>query len=153
MVRLQSVLQEIARQHAHLLSKSVLNIINDDMLFVRLKQLCRVLEPFSLVIAAVQAARCTLADVMRYWLFPAKQVTGSVTDGLPAEFKSRCFVAYNLRHQEMVGSRCKLALFLHPMYRDVVSKDKDNWLASTKGSRRPLEVWLQVLTAASSTAD
>ena len=98
-VRLQSVLQEIARQHAGPLSKGGLNLINDDMLFVRLKQLCRLLEPLSLVIAAVQAARCTLADVMRYWLFLAKAVTGSSSDGLPPGSKAHCFVAYNLRYE------------------------------------------------------
>ncbi|DBA77178.1 TPA: hypothetical protein ACH3X1_009752 [Trebouxia sp. C0004] len=127
-VRLQSALQEIARQQASLLSKEALNIINDDMFFVRLKQICRLLEPFSLVIAAVQAARTTLADVMRYWLHLAKSVTGSSSDCLPPAFKAHCFVAYNLRHQEMVSPLCKLALFLHPLYRDVVSNDKKNWV-------------------------
>ncbi len=122
-VRLQSVLQEIARQRTALLSKEVVKIISEDMFFVKLKQLCRLLEPFSLVIAAVQAARTTLADVMRYWLYLAKQITGVASEGLPSEFKSHCYVAYNLRHQEMVSPMCKLALFLHPMYRDVVSKD------------------------------
>lgn len=127
-VKLQSALQEIARQHAGVLSKAALNLINDDMLFVRLKHLCKLLEPFSLVIAAVQAARCTLADVMRYWLFLAKAVTGSSSDGLPPDFRTHCFVAYNLRHQEMVSPWCKLALFLHPLYRDVVSEDTNNWV-------------------------
>lgn len=127
-VRLKGVLQEIARQHSSILSKSVVNLINHDTLFARLKLLCNLLEPFSLVIAAVQAARCTLADVMRYWLFLAKAVTGSSSDGLPPDFKAHCFLAYNLRHQEMVSPWCKLALFLHPIYRDVVSKDKDNWV-------------------------
>ena len=98
------------------------------MLFVRLKHLCKLLEPFSLVIAAVQAARCTLADVIQYWLFLAKAVTGSSSDGLPPGFRAHCFVAYNLRHQEMVSPWCKLALFLHPLYRGVLSKDKDNWV-------------------------
>lgn len=102
-VRLQSVLQELARQHASMLSKACLNIIKDDMNFVRLKQLCKLLEPFSLVIAALQAARCTLADVMRYWLFLAKQMTDTSSDGLPPAFKAHCFVAYNLRHKEMVS--------------------------------------------------
>ena len=127
-VRLQSALQEIARQQASLLSKEALNIIIDDMFFVRLKQICRLLEPFSLVIAAVQAARTTLADVMRYWLHLAKSVTGSSSDCLPPALKAHCFVAYNLRHQEMVSPLCKLALFLHPLYRDVVSNDKKNWV-------------------------
>jgi hypothetical protein len=71
-----------------LLSKEVVKIISEDMFFVKLKQLCRLLEPFSLVIAAVQAARTTLADVMRYWLYLAKQITGVASEGLPSEFKS-----------------------------------------------------------------
>jgi hypothetical protein len=126
--RLQSVLQEIARQQPALLSKAVIKTINNDMFFVRLKQLCRLLEPFSLVIAAVQAARCTLADVMCYWLFLAKQVTGDSSDGLPPGFKAHCFVAYNIRHEEMVTPWCKVALFVHPLYRDVVSQDKASWV-------------------------
>ena len=127
-VRLQSALQEIARQQASLLSKEALNIINDDMFFVRLEQICRLLEPFILVIAAVQAARTTLAYVMCYWLHLAKSVTGSSSDCLPPAFKAHFFVAYNLRHQEMVSPLCKLALFLHPLYRDVALNDKKNWV-------------------------
>ncbi|DBB03109.1 TPA: hypothetical protein ACH3X1_013419 [Trebouxia sp. C0004] len=126
-VRLQSALQEVVRQRADLLSPLVKGIIEDDMFFVRLKQICKLLEPFSLVIAAVQAARTTLADVMRYWLFLAKQVTGSSSDGLPPDFKAHCFMAYNLRHEEIVNPLCKLALFLHPLYRDAVSVRKENW--------------------------
>ena len=53
-VRLQSVLQEIARQHPAILSKCAMKTISNDMFFVRLKQLCKLQEPFSLVIAAVQ---------------------------------------------------------------------------------------------------
>ncbi len=53
-VRLQSVLQEIARQHPAILSKCAMKTISNDMFFVRLKQFCKLLEPFSHVIAAVQ---------------------------------------------------------------------------------------------------
>ena len=53
-VRLQSVLQEIARQHPAILSKCAMKTISNDIFFVRLKHLCKLLEPFSLVIAAVQ---------------------------------------------------------------------------------------------------
>ncbi len=126
-VRLQSALQEVNRQRPSILSDLVISIIEDEMFFVRLKQLCKLLEPFSLVIAAVQAARTTLADLMRYWLFLAKLLTGFSSDGLPPEFKAHCFMAYNLRHMEMVNPLCKLALFLHPLYRDAVLVQKKNW--------------------------
>ncbi|DBA84465.1 TPA: hypothetical protein ACH3X1_016789 [Trebouxia sp. C0004] len=127
-VRLQNVLQEIAQQHAALLSAATLAIIKDDMFCIRLKQICKLLEPFSLVIAAVQSAKTTLADVMRYWLFLAKQVTGSSSELLPADFKAHCFMAYNMRHEEMLNPLCKLALFLHPLYHDAVSASKANWI-------------------------
>ncbi len=129
-VRLQTPLQEIARQHPKLLSKKVLNIINDYSFFAKLRQICELLEPFTLVIAAVQAARTTLADVMRYWLFLAKQVTGlrPVQDELDVSFRAHCYMAYNIRHEEMVSPVCKLALFLHPLYRDAVSVSKRNWI-------------------------
>jgi len=130
--RLQSALQEMARQHAHLLSRPVLQIINDDMFFIRLKQICSLLEPFTLVIAAVQAARTTLADVMRYWLFLAKQMSSLVDGTLPPAFKTHCFMAYNIRHEEMVSEPCKLALFLHPLYRDAISVRKGNWIEVQK---------------------
>ena len=65
---------------------------------------------------------------MRYWLFLAKQVTGGSSDGLPPGFKAHCFVAYNIRHEEMVTPWCKVALFMHLLYRDVVSQDKASWV-------------------------
>ncbi len=37
-------------------------------------------------------------------------------------------MAYNLRHEEIVNAQCKLALFLHPLYRDAVSIRKENWI-------------------------
>ncbi|KAL0030265.1 hypothetical protein WJX77_006331 [Trebouxia sp. C0004] len=76
----------------------------------------------------VQAARTTLADVMRYWLFLARQMSGLASGGLPPAFKAHCFIAYNRRHDEMVSAPCKLALFLHPLYRDAVSCRKENWV-------------------------
>lgn len=127
-VRLQSVLQEIARHHIGMLPAKVQEIIDDDIFFVKLKQICKLLEPFTLIITAVQAARTTLADVMRYWLFLARQMSGLSSGSLPPAFKAHCFMAYNRRHDEMVSAPCKLALFLHPLYRDAVSCCKENWI-------------------------
>ena len=72
--RLQSALQELVRQHPRLCTAAVMATIGSDMFFVRLKQICKLLEPFTLVMAAVQAARATIADAMRYWLFLAKHI-------------------------------------------------------------------------------
>ena len=127
-VKLQGALQELVKQAPKLIAAAVVATINSDMFFVRLKQICQLLAPFTLVMTAVQGARTTLADVMRYWLFLAKQVSGLSADSLPADFKSHCFVAYNFRHDEMVSPLCKLGLFLHPLYRDVVSAQKSNWI-------------------------
>ena len=126
--RLQNALQQLTKQYPKLVSGTVAATINSGMFFVRLQQICKLLEPFSLVMTAVQAARTTLADVMRYWLFLAKQISGLDSECMPAEFQSHCHVAYNLRHDEMVSPVCKLGLFLHPSYRDVVSARKPNWV-------------------------
>ncbi len=59
-VRLQSALQEVNRQRSELLSKLVRDIIEDDMFFVRLKQICRLLEPFSLSLL--------LSEIVMAWM-------------------------------------------------------------------------------------
>ena len=74
-VRLQGALQELVKQAPKLIAAALVATINSDMFFVRLKQICQLLAPFTLVMTAVQGARTTLAD-MRYWLFLAKQVSG-----------------------------------------------------------------------------
>ena len=126
-LRLQNALQQLTEQYPKLItSTAVAATISSGMFFMRLKQICKLLEPFSLVMTAVQAARTTLADVMRYWLFLAKQVSGIDSERMPAEFTSHCHVAYNMRHDEMASPLCKLGLFLHPSYRDVVSARKSN---------------------------
>ena len=126
--RLQSVLQELVRQHPRLCCAAVMTTIGSDMFFVRLKQICRLLEPFTLVIVVVQTARATLDDAMRYWLFLAKQITHLNSESMPMEFKAHCFTAYSLRHNEIVNLVLKLGLFLHPLYRDVLSTHKENWV-------------------------
>jgi len=106
------------------------------MFFIKLKQLCKLLEPFTLVIMAVQANHSTLADVMRYWLFLARSVNALPKDSIDPDFRSHCFTAYNLRHIEMVSPLCKLALFLHPLYRSAVPTNALQWkeLRSTAGT-------------------
>lgn len=61
-LRLQPALQELARQHPDCLSKQLFDCISDDMFFIMIKQLCKILEAFTLVNQAVQAACATLAD-------------------------------------------------------------------------------------------
>ncbi|DBA98155.1 TPA: hypothetical protein ACH3X1_014774 [Trebouxia sp. C0004] len=106
--------------------------------FMWLKQVCSLLGPFTLVIAAVQAARTTLAVSCvfgcswRIWLFLAKQMSSLVDGALPPAFKAHCFMPYNIRHEEMVSEPCKLALFLHPLYREAVSVRKANWIEVQK---------------------
>ena len=101
--------------------------ITDDMFFIKIKQLCKLLEPFTLVIQAVQAASATLADVTRYWLFLARRVTLLPSDSIDAAFREHCFLAFNLRQEEMLSPLCKLALFLHPLYRDAIGGSSGLW--------------------------
>lgn len=106
-----------------------------------------------LVITAVQAARTTLDDVMHYWLHLATHITGVASQDLPPASKAHCFMAYNLRHEEMVSPLCKLALFMHPVHRDVVLSNRDNWKGVQitagnlwdKGYGKPSEATLQLL--------
>ncbi|KAL0022627.1 hypothetical protein WJX77_011464 [Trebouxia sp. C0004] len=59
---------------------------------------------------------------------PLAQMHSLGEGSLPVPFKAHCFVAYNLRHEEIVSAQCKLALFFHPLYRDAVSIRKENWI-------------------------
>ena len=58
-VRLQDALQELVKQAPKLIAAAVVATINSNMFFVRLKQICQPLEPFTLVMTAVQGARTT----------------------------------------------------------------------------------------------
>ena len=65
-VRLQPALEQIVREHPGMMSEKIEGYIRDDMFFINLKQVCKLLEPFTLVIMAVQSDDCTLADIQRY---------------------------------------------------------------------------------------
>lgn len=127
LVRLQPALTELATTQPYLLTDKALALITDDMFFIKLKKLCFLLEPFTLVIYAVQGNDTTAADVMRYWLLLAKHISKLPHDSVDADFKSHCFTAYNLRHDEMVSPLCQLALVLHPLYRPAVLTGRLQW--------------------------
>ncbi|DBB02777.1 TPA: Potassium transporter, variant 3 [Trebouxia sp. C0004] len=126
-VRLQPALTELADKQPYLLTDKALALITDDMFFIKLKKLCYLLEPFTLVIHAVQSNDTTAADVMRYWLLLAKHISKLPSDSVDADFKAHCFTAYNLRHNEMVSPLCQLALLLHPLYRPAVITGRMHW--------------------------
>ncbi len=126
-LRLQPALQELARQHPDCLSKQLFDCISDDMFFIMIKQLCKILEPFTLVIQAVQAACATLADVTRYWLYLAKTISQLPFQSIDSAFRRWCCIAFNMRQQEMLSPLCKLALFLHPLYRDALAGSSGLW--------------------------
>lgn len=126
-VRLQPALIELATTQPKILTDKALALIKDDMFFIKLKRLCFLLEPFTLVIYAVQGDNTTIADVMRYWMLLAKHIKALPRDIVDADFKSHCFTAYNLRHDEMVTPLCKLALLLHPLYRSAVINGNMDW--------------------------
>lgn len=65
-LRLQPALQEVLREEPGCLTDKLVKYISDDMFFIMIKQLCKILEPFTLVIQAAQAACATLADGTRY---------------------------------------------------------------------------------------
>lgn len=97
------------------------------MFLIKLKKLCYLLEPFTLVIHAVQSNDATAADVMRYCLLLAKHISKLPSDSVDADFKAHCFTAYNLRCDEMVSPLCQLALLLHPFNRPAVITGRLYW--------------------------
>ena len=126
-VCLQPALTELADKQPYLLTDKALALITDDMFFIKLKKLCYLLEPFTLVIHAVQSNDTTAADVMHYWLLLAKHISKLPSDSVDADFKAHCFTAYNLRHNEMVSPLCQLALLLHPLYHPAVITGRMHW--------------------------
>ena len=98
-LRLQPALQEVLREEPGCLTDKLVKYISDDMFFIMIKQLCKILEPFTLVIQAVQAACATLADVTRYWLFLAKMIAQLPSQSIDLDFRRHCNLAFNLRKE------------------------------------------------------
>ena len=74
-LRLRESLMWLVSEHRTLLSATVLAALADhEELFLGISQLCQLLVPFTLVIHAVQSDDATMADVMRYWYFLARQM-------------------------------------------------------------------------------
>ena len=101
--------------------------VSDDMFFIMIKQLCKILEPFTLVIQAVQAACATVADVTRYWLYLAKMISQLPFQSIDSAFRKWCCIAFNMRQAEMLTPMCKLTLFLRPLYRDALAGNSSLW--------------------------
>ncbi|KAL0024498.1 hypothetical protein WJX77_009947 [Trebouxia sp. C0004] len=124
---LQLALQELAQQHPECLTDQLLDWFSNDMFFIMIKQLCKILEPFTLVIQAVQAACASLADVTRYWLYLAKMMSQLPFQSIDSALRKWCCIAFNMRQAEMLSPMCKLALFLHPRYRDALADSSSLW--------------------------
>ena len=104
-LRLKDSLLYMAKEHSHLLSASVLGILADrdtvDMFFITIRQLCLLLTPLTLVIQAVQSDDATLADVMRYWYYLARQIDALKKRLTDADFKAHCISAFNWRVKDI----------------------------------------------------
>ncbi|DBB01525.1 TPA: hypothetical protein ACH3X1_000177 [Trebouxia sp. C0004] len=97
---LQLALQELARQRPECLADQLLDWFSDDMFFIMIKQLCKILEPFTLVFKAVEAACATLADVIRFWLYLAKMITQLPFQSIDSAFRKWCCIAFNMRQAD-----------------------------------------------------
>ena len=109
----------------------------------------QVLLPFHRVIMAMQSDRALLCDVVRAFVFLARQIEEAAA-ALPqtpeaAEYKIHMAVAFNARAKSMLGHGfelgsdgtpegpndgdiSRLALFLHPAYRKAVALgDEEQW--------------------------
>ena len=47
--------------------------------------------------------------------------------GMDPAFREHCCLAFNLRREEMLSPLCKLALFLHPFYKDTLAGSSILW--------------------------
>ena len=72
----EGAFQQVARQHADILKPELREIISDRNFWSGCETLCKLLEPFSQIITAIQLQSATLADVTRYWLYLAKALQG-----------------------------------------------------------------------------
>ncbi len=121
-LRLKDSLVFLAETQRPLLSAAVLSVLVDnDLFFLGIKQLCLLLTPFTLVIHAIQSDDATLADVMRYWFFLARQMEALKANLTDADFKAHCIAAFNWRVKDMHNPLAQLALFLHPWYRGLAA--------------------------------
>ena len=101
-LRLRESLMWLVSEHRTLLSATVLAALADhEELFLGISQLCQLLVPFTLVIHAVQADDATMADVMRYWYFLARQMDAMKARLTDPAFKAHCISAFNWRVHDM----------------------------------------------------
>ena len=63
--------------------------------FLGIIQLCQLLTPFTLVMYAVQSDDATMADVMRYWYFLARQMDAMKANLTDPAFTAHCIAAFN----------------------------------------------------------
>ena len=126
-LRLKDSLLWVVKEHHGLLSATVLSVLASDeheLFFLAVRQLCLLLTPFTLVIQAIQSDDATMADVMRYWYFLARQMDALKANLTDPAFKAHCISAFNWRVQDMHNPIAHLALFLHPWYRGSVVKSE-----------------------------
>lgn len=67
---LQRALLNIARES--ITSKRVLELLDDAIFWIEVGSLCKLLEPFSQAVMAIQSDRSSMADVTRYWIYLAR---------------------------------------------------------------------------------
>jgi hAT family C-terminal dimerisation region len=108
----------LSTRRALITNRDVVATIEDHSFWAELDSMCRLLQPFSQAVMAIQSDQATLADCLRYWLYLAKALTRNVV-GLPSSFKQHAFYVFNKRWAEGDLPIIRLALFLDPRYRAV----------------------------------
>ncbi|CAM9689308.1 unnamed protein product [Phaeothamnion confervicola] len=92
----------------------------------QLREFLKLLLPISKVIAMVQSEECTLADIMRFWLYLAKDLVGVMAASkLAAEYISHAAAQYIRRMQALHLDLHRLALFLDPTHKLVGASGGD----------------------------
>eukprot|EP00898_Chlorokybus_atmophyticus_P007964 jgi/Chlat1/8169/Chrsp76S07652 len=121
---LEGPLRLVHRQHRDAMrNNTVVAIIDDHSFWEGLASLCELLQPFSKVIMAVQAADATLADITRYWLYLARAIKEI---NLPADMRHHVVHLFNTRVKELDTTLARLALFLDPRYKHA-AEDPVKW--------------------------
>ncbi len=104
-------------------------IINSPAFWTKLTLLCKILEPFTKVLMAIQADHALLGDIPRYWAYLARSLEEGLVPllelpGKPREFAIHAAARFSRRSQEMDTPYLRLALLLDPRFKTAIDTSK-----------------------------
>lgn len=138
-IALEPVLLKLGCEHAHIFNSALAieTTLKDAQFYIQLKEVCKVLRQLGAFIEVLQKpsgsstnsksknSPCsTPADLTRHWILLGISLSTAVRESiLPIDFLQHVTSLYIRRVGEMDLSLCRLALFMDPRYKDVISED------------------------------